>query len=85
MAIQRTGSKQVSHFSVGLNIVLTGSKNMSPQEQEQAMAVDQVHVLIVDDADPENILVDAVAPAKEFSTGSVGYGLNIRDASFTKS
>jgi hypothetical protein len=84
MAIQRTGGKQAAHFSVGLNIVLTGSKTMTPQEQEAAMEVEAVRVLIVDASDSGKVLVDEVAPAKEFSTGSVGYGLNIRDASFTQ-
>jgi hypothetical protein len=40
--------------------------------------------LIVDADDPENVLVDAEAPAREFSTGSVGFGLNIRQAEFKK-
>ncbi len=73
-----------SRFSVGINIILTGSKKLSPEQQEKLLAVDKVHVLIVDASDPENVLVDAEAPAREFSTGSVGYGLNIREAEFKK-
>jgi hypothetical protein len=63
-----------AHFSVGINIILTGSKKLSPEQQEKLLTVDKVRVLIV----------DAEAPAREFSTGSVGYGLNIRQAEFKK-
>jgi len=71
-------------FSVGLNIILTGSKKLSPQQQEKLLTVDKVRVLIVDASDPENVLVDAEASAREFSTGSVGYGLSIRETQFKK-
>jgi len=71
-------------FSVGVNIVLVGSKKMSSAEQEKALAVDKVRVLVVAVDDPENVLVDEEVPAREFSTGSVGYGLNIRSAEFRK-
>ena len=71
-------------FSVGVNIILVGSKKMSTAEQEKALAVDKVRILIVDASDSENILVDEEVPAREFSTGSVGYGLNIRSAEFKK-
>jgi len=71
-------------FSVGMNVVLIGSKKMSSAEQERALIVDKVRVLIVDANDPENVLVDEAVPAREFSTGSVGYGLNVRKAEFTK-
>jgi hypothetical protein len=73
-----------AHFSVGINIILTGSKKLSPEQQEKLLTVDKVRVLIVDAGDPENVLVDAEALAREFSTGSVGYGLNIRQAEFKK-
>ena len=73
-----------AQFSVGVNIILTGSKKMTPAEQEKMLNVEKVRVLIVDADDPENILVDEEAPAREFSTGSVGYGLNIRNAKFKK-
>ena len=71
-------------FSVGLNIILTGSKKLSPQQQERLLTVGKVRVLIVDASDPENVLVDAEALAREFSTGSVGYGLSIRETQFKK-
>lgn len=73
-----------AQFSVGVNVVLVGSKKMSSAEQERALAVDKVRVLIVAADDPENILVDEAVPAREFSTGSVGYGLNVRNAEFKK-
>lgn len=71
-------------FSVGVNVILVGSKKMTAAQQEKALSVDKVRILIVDVDDPENILVDEEAPAREFSTGSVGYGLNVRNATFKK-
>lgn len=71
-------------FSVGINVVLTGSKKLSPEQQEALMTVEKVRIVIADANDPENVLVDAETPAREFSTGSVGYGLNLRGAQFTK-
>ena len=71
-------------FSVGVNVILVGSKKMTAAEQEKALAVDKVRILIVDADDSENVLVDEEVPAREFSTGSVGYGLNLRNAEFTK-
>ena len=71
-------------FSVGVNVILIGSKKMSIAEQEKALAVEKVRILIVDAANPDNVLVDESVPAREFNTGSVGYGLNIRSAEFAK-
>jgi hypothetical protein len=65
--------------------ILTGSKKMSPQQQEELMQVSTVRVLIVDGENPGTVLVDEITPAKEFSTGSVGYGLNLRDCTFLTS
>lgn len=73
-----------AQFSVGVNIVLTGSKKLSSEQQEELLAVGKVRILITDASDPENVLVDAEVPAREFSTGSVGYGLNLRGAQFKK-
>ncbi len=73
-----------ARFSVGVNIVLTGSKKLTQAEQDRLLSVNSVNILIVDASDPDNVLVDATAEAKEFSTGSVGYGLNIREAAFGK-
>jgi hypothetical protein len=71
-------------FSVGVNIVLIGSKKMTAAEQDKALSVSKVRILVVDVEDSENVLVDEEVPAREFSTGSVGYGLNIRSTEFKK-
>jgi hypothetical protein len=71
-------------FTVGVNIVLTGSKKLTPEQQEKLLSVPAVRVLVVDAQDPENVLVDTEVPAREFSTGSVGYGLSLRDVEFKK-
>ncbi len=71
-------------FSVNCNVILSGSKRMTPEEQEDGMMVDAVRLLIVDVDDPNNILVDEVLPAKEFKTKSVGYGLQVRGLHFSK-
>lgn len=71
-------------FSIGVNVILTGSKKLSQEQQEELMTVEKVRVLICDANDPENVLLDEIAPAREFSTGSVGYGLNVRDIQFKK-
>jgi hypothetical protein len=82
--IQRNNEPSEAAFSVGLNIILTGSKKMTPEEQEKLMAVGSVRVLITANDDPESVLVDVVLQAKEFSTGSVGYGLQERGLKFRK-
>jgi hypothetical protein len=83
MAIQRgPGQSTRARFSVGLNVILIGSKNMSETQQDAAMTVAAVRVLIVDASNPENVLVDETAEAKVFSTGSVGYGVNTRENAF---
>ncbi len=86
MAIQRnnTGSTE-ARFSVNLNVVLKGSKKMTPEQQEAGMDVTEVRVLIVDANDPSSVLVDEKCLAKEFNTGSVGYGLSLRDVQFSSS
>lgn len=82
MPIKRDTNPATAKFTVGLNIILTGSKKMSEAQQDRLMMVDKVRVLIVDAVDPTHVLVDETAAAKLFSTGSVGYGLNIRDVAF---
>ena len=84
MPIRRDQTPIKARFTVGLNVVLTGSKQMSEAEQDRLMTVDKVRVLIVDASDETNVLLDDVAAAKLFSTGSVGYGLNVRNATFGK-
>jgi acetamidase/formamidase len=73
-----------AQFTVGVNVVLVGSKKLSSEEQEALLSVEKVRILIADVNDPENVLVDAEVPAREFSTGSVGYGLNLRGVHFKK-
>lgn len=83
MAILRGGdSSAKAEFSVGLNIILQGSKKMLPDVQQKLMTVDTVRVLIVDAEDENVVLVDEILPAKEFKTGSVGYGLQVRGVEF---
>ncbi len=84
MPINRDKTPAKAKFTVGLNVVLTGSKNMTEAEQDRLMTVEKVRVLIVDATDETNILLDEKAEAKLFSTGSVGYGFNIRNATFTR-
>jgi len=84
MPINRDQPPAVARFSVGLNIILTGSKKMSDAEQDRLMAVDTVRVLIVDANDETHVLIDERAEARLFSTGSVGYGLNVRNATFAR-
>ena len=82
MTINRNTSTNKG-FSVGLNIILTGSKRMTQTEQDAALTVSAVRVLIVDATDNTNVLVDEIADAREFSTGSVGYGIHTKGAQFS--
>ena len=88
MAINRTkqeAAKPASPtFSVGLNVVLSGSKTMTAEQQEAAMPVAKVRVLIVDASNPKNVLLDTTAEAREFGTGSVGYGVQEKGLTFPK-
>ena len=89
MAIQRGGNNKKQEtkkamFSVGLNVILTGSKEMSHDQQDALMAVENVRVLIVAADDPKNVLFDGKAAAREFSTGSVGYSVQEKGLSFSK-
>ena len=83
MAIQRNGNVGKAGFTVGLNVILEGSKKMSPEEQDAAITVPEVRILITS-ADGTLTLIDEVVPAKEFSTGSVGYGLQAKSLQFSE-
>lgn len=89
MAIIRTKADeavQVPQFRVNLNITLNGSKSMSNAEQDKSIKYDNVRVYIYAGADETPVvLVDERAPAKAFSTGSVGYSVQIKDAEFVQS
>lgn len=75
-------------FRVNLNITLNGSKKMTHDEQDDRMHELTVRVLVIGGEAPAlnleglDVLVDEHASAKEFSTGSVGYGLQLRAATF---
>ena len=86
MAIRRSKEAAPAEgvFNVTVNVVLTGSKRMDPAQQEALMNVDTVRILIVDASDESNVLLDAQAEAREFKTGSVGYGVQVRDCKFSK-
>jgi len=81
--IQRNGNVGKVGFTVGLNIVLEGSKSMTHEQQDALMQVAEIRVLITS-ADGKQVLVDEVVPAKEFSTGSVGYGLQVKNCQFNE-
>lgn len=70
-------------YSVGLNIVLTGSKNLSQSDIEKLLSTGSVKVVIVDAENENRVLVDEVVEAKQFSTGSVRFGLNTKGAKFS--
>ena len=73
-------------YRINLNITLNGSKKMTAEEQEEAMQFDDIRVHIYGGADETPfMLVDERAPAKAFSTGSVGYSLQERAAEFVES
>lgn len=82
MPIDRNSTPTVARFSVGLNIILTGSKQLTVEQQDELLKVDSVRVLIVDAKNPDSVLVDEEAYAKLFNTGSVGYGVHRRDVAF---
>jgi hypothetical protein len=78
MAIQRSASgSNVLVFTVGLNIVLNGSKEMSAQQQDASLiaAAGEDTEITVIIRSPRGVLVETTLPAKQFSTGSVGWGL----------
>jgi hypothetical protein len=83
--IQRNAVSNDEAYSVGLNIILWGSKKRTVAENEQIISTGAVRVLIVDAADEARVLLDETAEAKQFSTGSVGFGLNTRNISFSQS
>jgi len=92
MAIQRGGQQaQETVFSVGLNVILTGSKEMSQGQQDEAMeGLSSARIIIVDGGanviiNPSaKVLVDEVVPAQEFKTGSVGFGLHTKGLKFER-
>jgi hypothetical protein len=92
MAIKRQTDRtnDTPTFQVGLNITLTGSKKMTPEQQDRLMeGLTGARVIIVhEDADViinpgASTLVDRILPAVEFSTGSVGFKLHDKGFEFS--
>lgn len=77
-----TAGPAAESYSVGLNIILGGSKQMEPEQIEALLSTGSVKVTIVDAENTDRILVDEVVEAKQFKTGSVGFGLHTRDLKF---
>ena len=77
-----TAGPAVESYSVGLNIILGGSKQMEPEQIEVLLSTGSVKVTIVDAENTDRVLVDEVVEAKQFKTGSVGFGLHTRDLKF---
>lgn len=77
-----TASPAEETYSIGLNVILSGSKKMEPEQVEALLSTGSVRVTIVDVENPDRILVDEVIEAKEFKTGSVGFGLHTRGLKF---
>jgi hypothetical protein len=67
-------------LTVNCNLVVKGSKAMTPAEQEALDMPDEVRITI---SGPNGEgLLDEMVQACRFSTGSVGYKLNVRDQEF---
>jgi len=70
-------------YSIGLNIVLSGSKKLTDGEKEALLSTEAINLLITDATDENRVLLQGTLHAKEFSTGNVGFGLNERDVRFS--
>lgn len=68
-------------FTVGLNITVKGSKKMLGPEIDALVMPDKVRVQVTSE-DGTQILLNTIASAKSFSTGSVGYGVNMQNLQF---
>lgn len=80
--IQRSQEVTEAEFSIGCNITLKGSKQMTHEQQAALMLVEAVRITIVDANDPDNVLFDKEVPAIEFRTGSVGFKAHERGLKF---
>jgi len=88
MAINRTNKPTEARFSISCNIVLTGSKKLTHEEQEALLTVNKIHILITDAEDENNILVAETADSCQFEPdkngkANVGYKLHTRDVRFS--
>jgi len=82
--LNRGGTIPTANYSIGLNVVVAGSKKMGADVQDQVMEnePDAVRVLIVDANDSSKVLVDVIRPAEVFATGSIGYKFHSRGHKF---
>jgi len=71
-------------YSIGINIVLSGSKKLTDAEKEALLSTEVVSVLLADARDEKRVLLQGTLHAKEFSTGNVGFGLNVRNTRFSE-
>lgn len=73
---------ETEEYVIGLNIVLRGSKKLTDEEKEALLSTDAVRLTITDANDESRVLADETLSAKEFSTGNIGFGLNVRGVQF---
>ena len=77
-----TGPK-TEEYVIGLSVVLSGSKKLTDEQKEALLSTDAVRLVITDANDEGRVLATERLGAKEFSTGSVGFGLNVRGIRFS--
>lgn len=82
MAFERGKGPIEAKFSIGLNVVLSGSKNMTDEQINEALPTSAVRVTIVSRGNPGLVLVDEVVAVREFTSGNVGFGLHTRGLEF---
>ena len=82
MTFKRGKGPIEAKFSIGLNIVLAGSKNMTDDQINAVLPTPAVHVTIVARDNPDLVLVDEVVAVREFTSGNVGFGLHTRGLEF---
>jgi hypothetical protein len=85
VAFERGKGVAEAQFSVGINIVLSGSKNMSEETINELLPTEKVHITIrgLNDAGDGLTLVDEVVDVREFSSGNVGFGLHSKGHRFS--
>lgn len=70
-------------FRVNLNITLNGSKRMSAEQQDELLPFETltVHIYHPEGGTMRTLVLESI-DAKEFSTGSVGWSLQVKNAEF---
>jgi hypothetical protein len=85
VAFERGKGVAEAQFSVGINIVLSGSKDMTDDQINALLpATGRVRITIGAEDDPGLLLVDEVVELREFSSGNVGYGLHSKGNEFSR-